>query len=227
LSIFSEIKEYLTARQVAESYGLQVKSNGLACCPFHDDKHPSMKIDKIYYCFACSAGGDVVDYVSQMFGLSQYEAALKLIEDFRLPISISSKVTFNEQEKARIRKERAEKERIIHIRERFKKWCNQSIDVLRDCLLEIEKTGFFLQDKPPEIVFSDNYAQILHAVPIINYWLDILCMGETTEKQELFIKDRREVEKLVQRVRSSGKRIMEDNWGGAGCRDEQCGRCAL
>ena len=227
LSIFSEVKEYLTARQVAEYYGLQVKRNGLACCPFHDDKHPSMKIDTNYHCFACGVGGDAVDYASRMFGLSQYDAALKLIEDFQLPISVRGKTAFNEQEKARIRKEKAEKERIIHIKERFRKWCNQSIDILRDCLLEVEKIENFLWNKPPDIVFSDDYAQILHAAPIMNYWLDILCMGETAEKQELFIKNRREVEKLVQRVRSSGKRIMGESRGSTGCRDEQCGGCAL
>lgn len=227
LSIFSEVKEYLTARQVAEYYGLQAKRNGLACCPFHDDKHPSMKIDTNYHCFACGVGGDAVDYASRMFGLSQYDAALKLIEDFQLPISVRGKTAFNEQEKARIRKEKAEKERIIHIKERFRKWCNQSIDILRDCLLEVEKIENFLRDKPPDIVFSDDYAQILHAAPIMNYWLDILCMGETAEKQELFIKNRREVEKLVQRVRSSGKRIMGESRGSTGCRDEQCGGCAL
>ncbi len=227
LSIFSEVKEYLTARQVAEYYGLQAKRNGLACCPFHDDKHPSMKIDKNYYCFACGAGGDAVDYASRMFGLSQYDAALKLIEDFQLQISVRGKTAFNEQEKARIRKEKAKKERIIHIKERFRKWCNQSIDILRNCLLEVEKIENFLREKQPDIVFSDDYAQILHAAPIMNYWLDILCMGETAEKQELFIKNRREVEKLVQRVRSSGKRIMGESRGSTGCRDEQCGGCAL
>ena len=57
MNIFSEVKEYLTARQVAENYGLQVRRNGLACCPFHDDKHPSMKIDKNYHCFACGVEG--------------------------------------------------------------------------------------------------------------------------------------------------------------------------
>lgn len=88
LNIFSEVKGYLTARQVAENYGLQVRRNGLACCPFHDDKHPSMKIDKNYHCFACAVGGDAIDYVSRMFGLSQYEAALKIVEDFRLPIEV-------------------------------------------------------------------------------------------------------------------------------------------
>ncbi len=65
MNIFSEVKGYLTARQVAENYGLQVRRNGLACCPFHDDKHPSMKIDKNYHCFACAVGGDAIDYVCQ------------------------------------------------------------------------------------------------------------------------------------------------------------------
>ena len=47
MNIFSEVKEHLTARQAAEYYGLKVKRNGTACCPFYDDKHPSMKIEKI------------------------------------------------------------------------------------------------------------------------------------------------------------------------------------
>lgn len=53
MNIFQEVKERVTARQVAERYGLKVRRNGMACCPFHNDKHPSMKIDQNYYCFAC------------------------------------------------------------------------------------------------------------------------------------------------------------------------------
>ena len=135
MNIFSEVKEYLTARQVAENYGLQVRRNGLACCPFHDDKHPSMKIDKNYHCFACGVGGDVIDYVSRMFGLSQYEAALKIVEDFRLPIEVKRNKELREQDRERIRRERTERERLIHIRERFDRWCNHSIESLRDGLL--------------------------------------------------------------------------------------------
>lgn len=99
MTIFIEVKEYLTTRQVAESYGLQVKRNGLACCPFHNDKHPSMKIDENYHCFACGVGGDAIDYVSRMFGLSQYDAALKLIEDFTLPIDAKGNAELSVQEK--------------------------------------------------------------------------------------------------------------------------------
>jgi len=215
LNIFSEVKEHLTARQVAESYGLQVKRNGLACCPFHNDKHPSMKIDKNYHCFACGVGGDSIDYVSRMFGLSQYDAALKLIEDFTLPIDAKGNTELSVLEKERIRREKAERERITRIQERFEKWCSQTVDILRNCISEIDSVNRFLIGKPPDIIFSEDYAQMLHAEPLINYWLDILCMGDVSERQELFLKDRKKVEEIAGKVCTGGKRIMECSRGSA------------
>ena len=78
MNIFQEMKERVTARQVAERYGLKVSRNGMARCPFHNDKHPRMKIDQNYYCFACGEKGDAVNYVAVLFGLSQLEAAKKI-----------------------------------------------------------------------------------------------------------------------------------------------------
>ena len=43
MTIFEQVKECVTARQAAEHYGIKVKENGMACCPFHKDRHPSMK----------------------------------------------------------------------------------------------------------------------------------------------------------------------------------------
>ena len=215
MSIFSEVKEYLTARQVAEYYGLQVKRNGLACCPFHDDRHPSMKIDKNYHCFACGVGGDVIDYVSRRYGLSQYDAALKLIEDFSLPVDIRGNTELGVQEKERIRREKAERERVIHIRKRFEKWCNRTVDILKNCILEIDSVNRFLIGKPPDIIFSEDYAQMLHAEPLMNYWLDILCMGDVAERQELFLKDRKKVAEVAGKVCAGRKRIMECSRGSA------------
>lgn len=227
LSIFSEVKEYLTARQAAEGYGLKVGKNGMACCPFHDDRHPSMKIDKNYHCFACGAGGDVVDYVSRLFGLSQYGAALKLAEDFRLPIETGRKGPMSVQERKDIRERKEKQERSIHIKMRFAGWCSKSIDTLKKCLAEIENAKSFLRNKAPEQIFTDDYTYLLQAEPIIHYWLDILCTGETAEKQELFIKNRKEVEEFAERVGNSRKRIMGKDRGNIGSRDEQRGRCAI
>ena len=82
MSIFEAVKEQVTTREAAEYYGIQVKRNGMARCIFHDDRNPSMKLDRRYHCFGCQADGDVIDFVSKMFGLTPYEAASKLAVDF-------------------------------------------------------------------------------------------------------------------------------------------------
>ena len=82
MSIFQAVKEQVTTREAAEYYGIQVKRNGMARCIFHDDRNPSMKLDRRYHCFGCQADGDVIDFVSKMFGLTPYEAASKLAVDF-------------------------------------------------------------------------------------------------------------------------------------------------
>ena len=64
-NIFEAVKESVTTRQAAEYYGVQVGRNGMAYCPFHDDKHPSMKIDHRFHCFGCQADGDVIDFTAR------------------------------------------------------------------------------------------------------------------------------------------------------------------
>ena len=39
---FESVKAAVTPRQAAENYGLTVGRNGMTCCPFHKDRHPSM-----------------------------------------------------------------------------------------------------------------------------------------------------------------------------------------
>ena len=49
MNVFEAVKENVTARQAAEMYGIRVNRNGMACCPFHDDRNPSLKVDKRFY----------------------------------------------------------------------------------------------------------------------------------------------------------------------------------
>ena len=83
MSVFETIKAAITLRQAAEHYGLRVLPNGMTCCPFHKDRHPSLKLNEDYFfCFGCGAVGDVVDFTARLFGLSCYESAQKLASDF-------------------------------------------------------------------------------------------------------------------------------------------------
>ena len=82
MNVFEAVKQNVTTRQVAELYGIRVNRNGMAVCPFHNDRNPSMKVDKRFHCFACQADGDAVDFVSRLFGLPSKEAAMKIADDF-------------------------------------------------------------------------------------------------------------------------------------------------
>ena len=85
MSIYKIVKANVTVRQAAEHYGVEVQRNGMCCCPFHDDRHPSMKLNEDYfYCFGCGAHGDVIEFTARLFGLTNYEAVKKLAYDFGL-----------------------------------------------------------------------------------------------------------------------------------------------
>ena len=83
-NVFEVVKESVTTREAAELYGIEVKRGGMACCPFHDDRHPSMKVDRRFHCFGCGADGDVIDFTARLYNLTSKEAAEKLAQDFGL-----------------------------------------------------------------------------------------------------------------------------------------------
>ena len=78
MNVFEAVKQFVTTRQAAEHYGIHAGRNGMACCPFHHDKTPSMKLDRRYHCFGCGADGDVIDFAAALYGLGKKEAAVQL-----------------------------------------------------------------------------------------------------------------------------------------------------
>ena len=83
MKLFESVKAAVTLRQAAETYGLTVSRNGMTCCPFHEDKHPSLKLNEDYFfCFGCGASGDVIDFTAKLFGVSLKDAVTKLAADF-------------------------------------------------------------------------------------------------------------------------------------------------
>ena len=49
MNVFEAVKQSVSTRQAAEHYGIRVGRNGMCVCPFHDDKNPSMKVDRRFY----------------------------------------------------------------------------------------------------------------------------------------------------------------------------------
>ena len=100
MKLFESVKAAVPLRQAAEHYGLTVSRNGMTCCPFHEDRHPSLKLNEdFFYCFGCGPSGDVIDFTARLFGISLKDAAEKLAADFG--ISAETKQVFIRQNPSR------------------------------------------------------------------------------------------------------------------------------
>lgn len=83
MTIYETIKAAVSVPQAAAYYGMKLQRNHMTRCCFHDDYHPSMKLnDTYYYCFACLEHGDVIDLVAQLHRESHYAAVQRIARDF-------------------------------------------------------------------------------------------------------------------------------------------------
>ena len=82
MNVFEAVKQSVTTRQAAEHYGIRVGRNGMACCPFHNDKTPSMKLDRRYHCFGCGADGDVIDFAAATINTVTFNIAGTIYMNF-------------------------------------------------------------------------------------------------------------------------------------------------
>ena len=83
MNLFETVKASVSVPDAAKMYGIEANRHGMALCPFHDDHHPSLKLNEdFFYCFGCGVNGDVIDLVARLYNLKPYEAAKKLAADF-------------------------------------------------------------------------------------------------------------------------------------------------
>lgn len=80
-----DIKERFNLSSVIGKSVRLVGRNGKykSCCPFHDDRTPSLSIRDdigLFYCFGCGAKGDVIEYVKLREGVD-FNQACRLLEE--------------------------------------------------------------------------------------------------------------------------------------------------
>ena len=168
MDLFTQIKMVVSVKEAAEYYGLKVSRNGMACCPFHADRTPSMKLNEEYfYCFGCGAHGDVVALTAQLFDLPPAEAAKKLAADFGIVEQKPSVLT-----KLKRSKSQAELE-------------SRSFRVLGDYLQILQDWKAHCAPQSPEDAIDPRYAEACHMLERIENMLDILTYGTPQERAEV------------------------------------------
>lgn len=186
MNIFKQTKDNVTTRQAAEAYGVKVNRSGMARCPFYNDKHPSMKVDKYFYCFACGAKGDVIHFVEKFFGITPYEAATKLANDFNIPIKNKSN-----KSKVNSKKKTIQKKKSYQLIQEFEKWEKYCIRILSEYLHLLNEWKLQYAPRYLEDEWKDEFLEACNRREIMEYYLDILLNGELDERIE-FVKNKGE-----------------------------------
>ena len=193
-NVFETVKQSVTVREAAERYGIEVKRGGMACCPFHDDKNPSMKLNEEYfYCFGCGATGDVIDLTARLYNLSPKEAAEKLAQDFGLIYDSQAPPRRNYvHQKTEARKFREDRQRCYR--------------VLSDYYYLLKKWEADRSPRTPEEEPHPRFVEAIQKKAYVEYLLDLF-LYESEEEQKAWIAEHTaEITHLERRLK-----IMAEN----------------
>ena len=188
-SVFEAVKQSITVREAAQMYGIEVNRSGMACCPFHDDKNPSMKLNEEYfYCFGCGATGDVIDFTARLYNLSPKEAAEKLAQDFGL--------AYDSQAPPRRCYVRQKTEA-----QKFKEDRDHAFRVLADYYHLLRKWEMDYSPKTPEENPHPRFMEAIQKKDYTGYLLDFF-LEDGPEEQKLWIAEHQsEIANLERRVK--------------------------
>lgn len=188
MSVFDNVRENVTARQAFENYGIKVNRYGMCCCPFHNDKHPSMKVDTRYYCFGCGEKGDAVDFVSKYFGLGLKDSAIKICDDFHL--------SYDENKHIPIKKAEPKKSlRII-----FEESEKHVFRVLSDYLHLLKKWKIKYTPRDVNDEWHPYFCEALNEIDHVEYLLDTLLYGDISDRAFLITNYGRKVIEIEGRL---------------------------
>ena len=192
-NVFEAVKQSVSTREAAEFYGIKVSRTGMACCPFHDDKNPSMKVDQRFHCFGCGADGDVIDFTAKLFNLSPKEAAEKLAQDFGL--------IYDSQAPPRRRYVRQKTEA-----QKFREDRQRCYRVLSDYYYLLKKWEADNSPRTPEEEPHPRFVEAIQKKTYVEYLLDLF-LYESEEEQKAWIAEHTaEITHLERRLK-----IMAEN----------------
>jgi DNA primase len=100
----ADIVEVISARTPLRKAGSRFTGR----CPFHEERTPSFSVDavkKVYYCFGCGAGGDLIKFVQETENVDFAGAIEWLADRFRVPLEYEE--VSPQVDAARKRRERA------------------------------------------------------------------------------------------------------------------------
>ena len=162
----------------------------MCVCPFHDDKNPSMKVDRRFHCFGCQADGDVIDFVSRLENVSPKEAALMLAQDFSIPYE-------DKEPPSRSRRPQPRQESPEQQFKRMERHCFQVLSDYRNLLRRWKRD---YAPKTPDEEWHPLFVEALQKQSHVEYLLDVLLFSDIEERAALIASYGKEVRNLERRM---------------------------
>ena len=168
--IINEITEKVSMRDIFSYYGFKPNRAGFICCPFHNEKTPSLKIysdDKKFHCFGCGEGGSVIDFVMKLFNLPLRQALIKIDYDFNLNSIRTTPLNTSERRKIEQREKERQKQR------KYKEDLKQAEKSFFDVLCELEKVKKEFVIKTHDDI-TDLYVYLIKKIDYYQYICEYL-----------------------------------------------------
>ena len=153
-------------------------------------------------CFACGEHGDVIDFAAKLFGLPLYAAAQRLAADFHLtpdkPPSAAALHAKRVQTKAQ---QLRENERLC-------------VSVLSDYARVLRNWKVQYAPQSPAEAPDERFVEACHKLDEVEYYLDILCAGDSYERAEVvsYLFADGKLDRLRRRLEKIHKEELEDGY---------------
>ena len=159
-SVFSKVKDSVSAPEAALYYGFAPNKAGFIRCPWHADKKPSLKLyegTRGCYCYACGKGGSVIDLVAALHGVPPKVALRMINEDFGLGLNLDRQ--YSSSRAAQVRAQRKRENEFQAWRERSLNACALLLRIYEDTIRQVDEKR----------LIDDESAAILRGGPYIEW----------------------------------------------------------
>lgn len=186
MTLFEAVHNGVSAHEAAEYCGIKINRNNMACCPFHDDRTPSMKIDDYYFCFGCGEHGDSIDFYSKYNECSKKDAALQLADIFHIIYEneipgISHKFGSIKRTPVKTKSPKQLRKEAVN-----SFWCDIT-GYYHALLAQMDQYSPKLTPND-EIIWDDRYVSAVNQIPYIEYIMDTFLSVSTEEQDEIIAK---------------------------------------
>ena len=218
MNVFEAVRNSVTARQVAEHYGLKIVKGKMARCPFHNDRNPSLLLDRRYICFGCGEKGDAIDYAAKLFGIGKLDAAMQIASDFSISYDKSGYKKVSKWKKKPVQKLTQE--------QRFQMLEKKCFRILSDYLHLLKHWERKYAPQTMEQDWHPLFVEALQEKTKIEYHLDILLYAPLTERIALVTECGERILEIERRMEQYSRGTEESSGTGheiygtaeAGCR---------